>query len=98
MAHTDAIRLTVENVEFADMIVHLVREGIRIPLGTFDGFTTRTVTIQGSVLPPAGGFVLVAMTRAGSDLVQSPPVTARPGQVVTWRIERTSFGAAVTVR
>ena len=93
-----AIRLVIENREFDAMNVYLAREGVRIPIGTVDGFGTRTFAISRSMLPVDATLVLVAVSRACSEVLQSPSVSAQPGQVVSWRIERASFGRAVLVR
>jgi hypothetical protein len=92
------IRLIIENREFADMLVYLAREGAHLPIGTVEGLRTRTFTVGTAMLTADGSLCLLATTRAGTETLQSPVVLAEPGQEVSWRIERASFGKSITVR
>ncbi len=95
---SEGIQVQIDNREFTAWQVYLMREGLRIHLGTVDGHTTRTFPVQSPLLPADGRLGLIAVTRAGTEWLQSPVVMAMPGQRVSWRIEHASFGRSVTVR
>ncbi len=92
------MRVEIDNREFADMQVYLIRDGARVYLGTVNGHSVRTFVVQGPLLAADGRLSLLAGTRTRGDLLVSPIVMAMPGQQVSWRLEFASFGRSVMIR
>jgi hypothetical protein len=92
------VQVVIDNREFADMQILVVREGVRIPLGTVGGFQSRSFTINSPVIPADGRVSLIATTRSETQTLESPVVIVQRGQVVSWRIEYASHGKSIIVR
>jgi hypothetical protein len=91
----ETVTVQVDNREFANVRIYLVRNGANLLLGRIDGLTNRSFVVPGAW---TGEFGLFAVTAAGRDTLRSPTVTAGPSQVVSWRIEHASRGSAILVK
>ena len=94
----ETITIEVDNREFADYQVFLIRGGVEIPLGQVEGLTRRTLRVSTALGTMATPIALVAVTTSRSETVRSPVVTVERGQVVSWRVQRASRGNDIIVK
>jgi hypothetical protein len=80
--------IRVNNHNWSDMTVYLVRNGARMRLGSVSSLDTRTFEIPMSLLASTGDAVRLMADPIGSTRVfTSPPLLIAPGQRAEWRLE-----------
>ncbi len=94
----EAVRLVVQNNNFADVDVYVVRDGdATTRLGTVTGESNATFVVEPSLFP-TGTLALVAQPIGGFGAARSGPVSVSPGQTVTFTIQPDLRTSMATVR
>jgi len=86
-AASERTMIRVNNHNWSDMTVYLVRDGVRMRLGLVSSLETRMFEVPTSHLISTGEVRLVADPIGSSRVVTSPPVLIAPGQRAEWRLE-----------
>jgi hypothetical protein len=85
-AGSRAIPVQVDNQNFSDMNIYLVRDGARWLIGNVGGLTKNTIKIPASLAPPDLRVVLLAQPVGGRAAVRTPTLIVPAGQQVYWTI------------
>jgi hypothetical protein len=87
-AASERTMIRVNNHNWSDMTVYLVRNGARMRLGSVSSLGTRMFEVPTSLLMSAGDEVRLVADPIGSTRVfTSPPLLLAPGQRAEWRLE-----------
>jgi hypothetical protein len=81
-----AIAVQVDNQNFSDMNVYLVKDGGRWLVGQVGGMTKATLTIPASLAPADQRVRLRAEAIGGRGATTTPTLMVPPGQQVYWTI------------
>jgi hypothetical protein len=79
--------IRVNNHNWSDMTVYLVRNGARLRLGSVSSLDTRTFEVPTHLLISTGEVRLIADPIGSTRLFASPPLVIAQGQRAEWRIE-----------
>ena len=82
---SNEIPVQIDNQNFSDMDIYVVRNGERWLLGQAGGLTKTTLTIRGAVRGD-GRVRLVAEPVGGARPIASPTLLVPPGQSIFWTI------------
>ena len=94
----ETVRVEVDNHEFTNLRIHVVREGIDVLLGPVDGLSRRMFVVPVALNVTTAPIALTAVSLSGEISLRSPSVTVERGQVISWRVDRASRGGAISVR
>jgi hypothetical protein len=86
-ARPDRATLVVENNNWADMTLYLVRDGSRMRLGSAPSMSRSQFVITGAMLNGAGEVRIMADPLGGSRAWTSAPILVAPGNQVRFRLE-----------
>jgi hypothetical protein len=86
-AASDRTMIRVNNHNWSDMTVYLVRNGARMRLGSVSSLDTRTFEVPNSLLVSTGEVRLVADPIGSTRVFTSPPLLIAQGQGAEWRLE-----------
>jgi hypothetical protein len=86
-AASERTTIRVNNHNWSDMTVYLVRNGTRMRLGSVSSLDTRTFEVPTSLLISAGEVRLMADPIGSTRVFTSPPVLIAQGQIAEWRLE-----------
>lgn len=79
----------VENNNWSDMRIYIVRSGIRTRLGYVSSMTEASLDVSDTMVGGAGEVRLMAAPIGSLQRFYSDPLHVSPGQVVEWRLENT---------
>jgi hypothetical protein len=82
---TNEIAVQVDNQNFNDMDIYVVRSGTRWLLGHAGGLTKTTLTIPSGTVTD-GRVRLLAQPIGGNQRISTPTLVVAPGQSVFWTI------------
>ena len=82
---SDEIPVQIDNQNFNDMDIYVVRNGERWLIGQAGGLTKTTLTIRGAVRGD-GRVRLLAEPVGGARPIASPTLLVPPGQSIFWTI------------
>lgn len=82
-----SVQVKVENQNWSDMRIYVVRGGERRRLGSVTTFTSRTFTVPESFLQASGQVRLLARGLASGETETTRPILVNPGDVVTWNLK-----------
>lgn len=77
----------VENNNWSDMRIYLVRSGIRTRLGYVSSMTEASLDVSDTMVGGAGEVRLMAAPIGSLQRFYSDPLHVSPGQMVEWRLE-----------
>jgi hypothetical protein len=86
-AASERTTIRVNNYNWSDMTVYLVRNGARMRLGSVSSLEARTFNVPTSLLMSAGEVRLMADPIGSTRVFTSPPVLIAQGQIAEWRLE-----------
>jgi hypothetical protein len=92
------ILLHIENQQFEDLTVYLVRNGLPLRIGTVAGLDTRTLRIADSYLSRVGELALRAEARSSQRVLMSPMFDVDRGQSLRWVIRGSGALSSFSVR
>ena len=93
----DAVALTVQNQNFADMDVYVVSEGLATRLGMVMSNSTAQFTLDPSFFPTQE-LRIVATPIGGNGRASSGPLSVGPGQTISFTIAGVLRHSTATVR
>jgi hypothetical protein len=79
--------LKVDNHNWSDMRIYLVRDGITTRLGFVSSMTERSINLPASALSLGGEVRLMAAPLGSTERFFSDPLHLAPGQMIEWRLE-----------
>lgn len=80
------IEVRVENQQFEDLTVYLVRRGVPLRLGVAEGYGTRTFRVPPALYGDGMDLLLRAEAIASRQRFESPLFHAEPGPVYRWTV------------
>jgi len=86
-AASERTMIRVNNYNWSDMTVYVVRDGTRMRLGSVSSLETRMFEVPTSYLISAGEVRLVADPIGSTRVFTSPPLLIAQGQGAEWRLE-----------
>lgn len=81
-----AIPVQVNNQNFSDMDIYLIRDGARWLVGQVGGLTEATLTVPAGLAPADQRVRLGAQAIGGGDGTSTPVLIVPPGEKVYWTI------------
>lgn len=87
MASAEPTTLIVENNNWSDINVYVLRSGSRIRLGTVTSITKRRFTLPAGLSTASGDLRLIADPIGSTRVYMSPPIQFSEGDAIIWRIE-----------
>jgi hypothetical protein len=90
--------IRVNNYNWSNMTVSVLRDGAKIRLGLVSSMETRMFEVPTSYLISTGEVLMVADPISSTRVVTSRPVLIGPGQGVEWRIENSIALSSLWVR
>lgn len=90
--------IRVNNHNWSDMTVYLVRNGAKLRLGSVSSLDTRTFEVPTHLLISTGAVHLIADPIGSTRLFASPPVLIAPGQRAEWRLENSLAMSSFWIR
>ena len=81
----DEIPVQIDNQNFNDMEIYVVKNGQRLLIGQAGGLTKTTLTIR-NVARGGGRVRLLAEPIGGARPIATPPLVVPPGQSIFWTI------------
>ena len=97
-AADSAIELRVENEHWTAVRIFVQHDGQRTRVGTVDAINRRSFTLKPHLIGQIGAIVLIASPVAEPRQLSSDPVTVKPGQLITWTLEKSLARSSVAVR
>lgn len=82
-----AVEVVVQNNNWMDMTIYVVRDGTRVRLGTVTTMTSSNFRLPRSLDAATTSFRLLADPVGSSETFVSDVVTVNPGERVQWRLE-----------
>jgi hypothetical protein len=82
---SDEIPVQIDNQNFSDMEIYVVKNGQRLLIGQAGGLTKTTLTIR-NVARGGGRVRLLAEPIGGARPITTPTLVVPPGQTIFWTI------------
>lgn len=92
-----ATTVEVQNNNWLDMVVYVVRSGARVRLGMVTSMSKESFRVPDSAMAPASSLHLEAHPIGSNQSFVAPPVQARPGQRIDLTIQNHLAISSVTV-